>query len=118
MTGETGERRKKPEGREEWERREKLEVREGGGPQVAALIPSSPPIPPVLPPPPLPRPTQRANDLVRKKIHPTSIIAGYRLAMREACKYVDEKLAVSVESLVRLNICRLPCVPPTSTPLN
>ena len=26
---------------------------------------------------------KRANDLVRNKIHPTSIIGGYRLAMRE-----------------------------------
>ncbi len=26
---------------------------------------------------------RRANELVRAKIHPTSIIAGYRLAMRE-----------------------------------
>ncbi|XP_039135764.1 T-complex protein 1 subunit alpha-like [Dioscorea cayenensis subsp. rotundata] len=42
---------------------------------------------------------KRANDLVRNKIHPTSIISGYRLAMREACKYVDEKLAVNVEKL-------------------
>ncbi|CAI7861064.1 unnamed protein product, partial [Closterium sp. NIES-53] len=31
--------------------------------------------------------------------HPTSIISGYRLAMREACKYVDSKLAVKVEKL-------------------
>jgi T-complex protein 1 subunit alpha len=33
---------------------------------------------------------KRANDLVRAKIHPTSIIAGYRLAMREVsnvCKH-------------------------------
>ena len=28
---------------------------------------------------------QRANALVRQKIHPTSIIGGYRLAMREVC---------------------------------
>lgn len=42
---------------------------------------------------------KRANDLVRNKIHPTSIISGYRLTMREACKYVDEKLAVKVEKL-------------------
>ncbi|KAH9728485.1 T-complex protein 1 subunit alpha [Citrus sinensis] len=42
---------------------------------------------------------KRANDLVRNKIHPTSIISGYRLAMREACKYVNEKLAVKVEKL-------------------
>ncbi len=26
---------------------------------------------------------KRANDLVRNKIHPISIISGYRLAMRE-----------------------------------
>ena len=26
---------------------------------------------------------KRANELVRAKIHPTSIISGYRLAMRE-----------------------------------
>ncbi|KAG5565454.1 hypothetical protein RHGRI_001369 [Rhododendron griersonianum] len=42
---------------------------------------------------------KRANDLVRNKIHATSIISGYRLAMREACKYVEEKLAVKVEKL-------------------
>lgn len=29
---------------------------------------------------------RRANDLVRAKIHPTSIIAGYRLAMREVSR--------------------------------
>ncbi|XP_016191275.1 T-complex protein 1 subunit alpha [Arachis ipaensis] len=42
---------------------------------------------------------KRANDLVRNKIHPTSIISGYRLAMREACKYVEEKLSVKVDKL-------------------
>ncbi|CAI5531787.1 unnamed protein product [Closterium sp. Naga37s-1] len=42
---------------------------------------------------------KRADDLVRNRIHPTSIISGYRLAMREACKYVDGKLAVKVEKL-------------------
>ncbi|KAI4965382.1 hypothetical protein ZWY2020_054686 [Hordeum vulgare] len=40
-----------------------------------------------------------ANELVRNKIHPTSIISGYRLAMREACKYVEEKLSVKVDKL-------------------
>ena len=29
---------------------------------------------------------KRGNNLVTAKIHPTSIIAGYRLAMRDACK--------------------------------
>ena len=42
---------------------------------------------------------KRANDLVRAKIHPTSIIAGFRLAMREACKYIEEQLSIPVESL-------------------
>lgn len=30
---------------------------------------------------------KRANDLVRNKIHPTSIISGFRLAMREVCSF-------------------------------
>jgi chaperonin GroEL (HSP60 family) len=30
---------------------------------------------------------KRANELVRNKIHPTSIISGYRLAMREVRNY-------------------------------
>ncbi|XP_076930513.1 T-complex protein 1 subunit alpha-like [Bidens hawaiensis] len=42
---------------------------------------------------------KRANDLVKNKIHPTSVISGYRLAMREACKYVEEKLAIKVDKL-------------------
>ncbi|KAI8474760.1 MAG: chaperonin complex component [Monoraphidium minutum] len=42
---------------------------------------------------------KRANDLVRNKIHPTSIISGYRLAMREACKFVDDVMAQRVERL-------------------
>ena len=42
---------------------------------------------------------RRANELVRAKIHPTSIISGYRLAMREACRYLDAALAIDVDSL-------------------
>ncbi|KMZ72756.1 T-complex protein 1 subunit alpha [Zostera marina] len=42
---------------------------------------------------------KRANGLVRNKIHPTSIISGFRLSMKEACKYVDDKLAIKVEKL-------------------
>lgn len=44
---------------------------------------------------------RRANDLVRNKIHPTNIIAGYRLAMREGCKYLRDKLATPVDKLGR-----------------
>ncbi|XP_066355942.1 T-complex protein 1 subunit alpha-like [Miscanthus floridulus] len=42
---------------------------------------------------------KRGHDLVKNKIHPTSIISGYRLDMHEACKYVEEKLAVKVDKL-------------------
>lgn len=42
---------------------------------------------------------RRANDLVRARIHPTNIIAGYRLAMREGCKYLRDYLATPVEKL-------------------
>lgn len=40
-----------------------------------------------------------ADDLVKYRIHPTSIISGYRLACREACKYITEQLSSSVDSL-------------------
>jgi len=42
---------------------------------------------------------KRANDLVRHKIHPTSIIAGFRLAMKESIKYISEHLATETEKL-------------------
>lgn len=42
---------------------------------------------------------KRANDLVKSKIHPTFIISGYKLVMREECKYIDKTLAVKVEKL-------------------
>lgn len=42
---------------------------------------------------------RRANDLVRNKIHPTTIITGYRLACREAVKYMQDQLATKVDLL-------------------
>ena len=60
---------------------------------------------------------KNAEDLVKTKIHPTSIISGYRLACRfrrgifnvafsmrdsphrEACKYILDHLAVSLDDL-------------------
>ncbi|XP_028169093.1 T-complex protein 1 subunit alpha [Ostrinia nubilalis] len=42
-----------------------------------------------------------ADELVKNKIHPTSIISGYRLACKEAVKYVQDNLTVTVESLGR-----------------
>lgn len=40
-----------------------------------------------------------ANELVKNKVHPTSIIGGYRMAMREACKYIRSDLAKEVSTL-------------------
>lgn len=42
---------------------------------------------------------RRANELVKNKIHPTTIITGYRLALKEAVKYINETISTSVESL-------------------
>src|SRR5210317_1051207 len=42
---------------------------------------------------------RRANDLVRQKIHPTSVIAGYRLAAKECVKYCEKHMARKVEDL-------------------
>ncbi|OLL25942.1 T-complex protein 1 subunit alpha [Neolecta irregularis DAH-3] len=42
---------------------------------------------------------RRANELVKNNIHPTTIITGYRLALREATKYIIEVMSNSVESL-------------------
>jgi len=44
---------------------------------------------------------RRANELVRQKIHPTTIITGYRQACREACKFLAEQLSVKIDSLGR-----------------
>ncbi len=42
---------------------------------------------------------KRANELVKNKIHPTSIISGYRLALRESVKFIQEHMTVKVDSL-------------------
>lgn len=36
---------------------------------------------------------------VRNKIHPTTVISGYRLAMRECCKYIEAHLATPTDKL-------------------
>ncbi|XP_077539861.1 chaperonin containing TCP1 subunit 1 [Haemaphysalis longicornis] len=42
---------------------------------------------------------KNADELVKCKIHPTSIISGYRLACKEACRYIQDHLTTSVEEL-------------------
>ncbi|XP_018008881.1 T-complex protein 1 subunit alpha [Hyalella azteca] len=40
-----------------------------------------------------------ADELVKQKIHPTSIIAGYKLACKEACRYIQNNLTISTDEL-------------------
>ncbi|GMF97854.1 unnamed protein product [[Candida] boidinii] len=42
---------------------------------------------------------KRANELVKNKIHPTTILTGYRLALRESIRYINEVLSQPVDSL-------------------
>uniref|UniRef100_A0A8C1S936 T-complex protein 1 subunit alpha n=1 Tax=Cyprinus carpio TaxID=7962 RepID=A0A8C1S936_CYPCA len=42
-----------------------------------------------------------ADELVKQKIHPTSIISGYRLACKEAVRYISENLTISTDDLGR-----------------
>lgn len=44
---------------------------------------------------------KRAHDLVKNKIHPTVIISGYRLASKEAVKFIVDQMSVKVDNLGR-----------------
>lgn len=44
---------------------------------------------------------KRGHELFKSGLHPTSIVAGYKLAVREACKYIRDRLAVPVDRLGR-----------------
>lgn len=42
---------------------------------------------------------KRANELVKNKLHPTTIITGYKLALKEAIRFINEVLSQPVDSL-------------------
>lgn len=44
---------------------------------------------------------RRANELVKAKIHPTTIITGYRLGCKEAVKFMQDHLSIRVDTLGR-----------------
>ncbi|OXV10139.1 hypothetical protein Egran_02098 [Elaphomyces granulatus] len=50
---------------------------------------------------------RRANELVKNRIHPTTIITGYRLALREAVKYMNENITMKVENLGRESLVNI-----------
>jgi T-complex protein 1 subunit alpha len=45
-----------------------------------------------------------AEELVRQKIHPNSIIAGYTLACKEAIKYIRSALTIPTAEINRDSI--------------
>lgn len=52
---------------------------------------------------------KRANELIKNNIHPTTVMTGYRLAVKEAVKYIKANLCVPVDKLgrcVRHQSCR------------
>merc|ERR1711865_192403 len=42
---------------------------------------------------------KRANELVKNQIHPTTIMTGYRIAMKESLKWIQAHLSVKVDAL-------------------
>jgi len=50
---------------------------------------------------------KRANELVKHKIHPTSIISGYRLASREAVKYISDSIQMDVSALDKKSLINI-----------
>jgi len=52
---------------------------------------------------------KRANELVKNTIHPTTVMSGYRLAMKESIKYIKDQLVMKTDKLgreVAFNIAR------------
>ncbi|RMD42710.1 hypothetical protein DV735_g2436, partial [Chaetothyriales sp. CBS 134920] len=47
---------------------------------------------------------RRANELMNNRIHPTVIITGYRRALREAVKYLQDYISLPVDSLGRSSL--------------
>lgn len=50
---------------------------------------------------------RRANELVKHTVHPTTIISGYRLALKEAVWYIREVLSQPVDALGKETIVNI-----------
>lgn len=55
---------------------------------------------------------KRANELIKTGIHPTTVIAGYRLACKEAVRFIQEHLKIPTEQLTKeiLGSCAKTCM--------
>lgn len=47
---------------------------------------------------------KRADELVKQKVHPTTIINGYRLACKEAVKYIHENISFASDTIGRQSV--------------
>jgi len=47
---------------------------------------------------------KRANELVKQRIHPTSVITGYKLALKEAIKFIKANLTIPLVKMERSNL--------------
>jgi len=47
---------------------------------------------------------KRANELVKNGIHPTVVMSGYRIAVKEAVKYIKSNLVVTTDTLKQENV--------------
>src|ERR1700761_2872050 len=50
---------------------------------------------------------RRGNELMKMRIHPTTIITGYRLALREAVRYMNDNISTKVETLGRESLVNI-----------
>ena len=44
---------------------------------------------------------KRGNELIKNNIHATSVMAGYRLALKESVNFISKNLSIKVDSLER-----------------
>lgn len=44
---------------------------------------------------------RRANELVKSQVHPTVVMAGFRLAMKQSISYIKDNLTIKVDTLGR-----------------
>lgn len=42
---------------------------------------------------------KKANELVKSGLHPTTVITGFRLSVKEACRFIADKMAIKVDTL-------------------
>lgn len=49
---------------------------------------------------------KRGNQLIQNKIHPTIVIAGYRLALKEAVKHIQNNLVIKYDQITKDNLVK------------